>query len=995
LPDEVRLIAAFALALGVAFAATPAAIAVAGRINFHDRPVGYKRHARPTPYLGGAAVLGGFLLAAALLGGEFARLSPIVVCTFALWVLGTLDDRVGLAAWPRVTAECVAAIVLWSTGLGWNVLPGDAGDLALTIVWVVGLVNAFNLIDNMDGAAATVAAVTSVAIGALALLEGDVPLAVLVFGLAGACVGFLPYNLASPARIFLGDGGSLPIGFVVAGSLMALPIAPDLGFEHVLAAILLTGVPVLDTTLVSISRRRAGLSILTGGHDHLTHRLRTRLGTARTVALTLGVVQAGLGAVAIGVVQLGRGSVLAAWSIWFVVAAAAIVLLESRSWAPARDTVSASAPKPPTEAVRAPTDRRRTRPSVVEVVVISFIAISCGLSPFLYGFYDISVWGPIALGVLAALLGLVIARPAVPRRAALVAGAALAGLWLWALISTGWSESADQAMTEANRWLLYAALFGVLVLLLRDDRLGAILVAAGAAAILALGLYIAVRMLIGSGDELFLNGRLNEPLGYVNGQTGYLLMGIWPLVALAERARRPLVAGAALAGATFLGALVLLGQTRAIVPAVALSALLLLVAVPGRTKRAWALAIAGAGVAACIGPVLDVYDSVRGTGPPGDGELRDAAIAALLASAAAGAVWAGMLAIVGRFSGRPMATARLLGWAPLAVGVTVALALALAALEDPVGKARDEYRAFVELRVDSGETSRFSSGAGNRYDYWRVAWNQFEDEPVRGVGAGNYDRTYFLERRTREDIRQAHSIELQTLGELGVVGGLLLAVFVVAIGTGFARRARAAGQDLRVRGLTVAAGGTFAVWLVHTSVDWLHLIPGLTGIALCSAAVLVGPWARPRGDTTERARIAVMVACGVAVLAGAVLVGRAALADRYLNEGREALPKEPAEAIAKARDSQRLNDERLSAYYLESSAWARLGDYRRARAALGEATRREPHDFVPWALLGDLATRRGDDAQALRDYRRALSLNPREPTVRAAVREARVRVSSG
>ena len=106
-------------------------------------------------------MLGGFLAAAALLGGDFARLSPIVACACALWALGTLDDRRGLGAWPRVAAECVAAIVLWSTGLGWDLLPGDAGDLALTVVWVVGLVNAFNLMDNMDGAAATLAAITA------------------------------------------------------------------------------------------------------------------------------------------------------------------------------------------------------------------------------------------------------------------------------------------------------------------------------------------------------------------------------------------------------------------------------------------------------------------------------------------------------------------------------------------------------------------------------------------------------------------------------------------------------------------------------------------------------------------------------------------------------------------------------------------------------------------------------------------------------------------
>ena len=91
------------------------------------------------------------------------------------------------------------------------------------------------------------------------MIEGDIALAILVFGLAGACVGFLPYNLASPARIFLGDGGSLPIGFVVAASIMALPLGAEMGLEHLLVGVLLAGLPVLDTALVSVSRRRAGL----------------------------------------------------------------------------------------------------------------------------------------------------------------------------------------------------------------------------------------------------------------------------------------------------------------------------------------------------------------------------------------------------------------------------------------------------------------------------------------------------------------------------------------------------------------------------------------------------------------------------------------------------------------------------------------------------------------------------------------------------------------
>jgi UDP-N-acetylmuramyl pentapeptide phosphotransferase/UDP-N-acetylglucosamine-1-phosphate transferase len=985
---ELSLVLAFTIALLTTLVATPLAIAVAGRTNFHDKPAGYKGHALPTPYLGGAAVLGGFLVAAAAVGGELARLAPIVGCTCALWALGTVDDRLNLPALPRMAAEASLAILLWATDLGWEVLPWDGADLALTVVWVVGLVNAFNLFDNMDGAAATLATVTGIGVAVLAFVQDDPALAILTLALAGACLGFLPYNLARPARIFLGDGGSLPIGFVIAAALMALQHTAGGGVEQILAAVLLAGLPVVDTSLVMVSRRRAGISLLTGGRDHLTHRLLSRLGTARNVAVTLGVVQAGLAAVAIGAVQAGRGSVIAAWSIWFVVAVGAIALLESSAWAPQRDPLDAMQATTARAGGRGPI--RALPPTFVEALVIAFISISCGLSPFLYGFYDVGVWGPIALGLLAVLLGLLIARPAAPRWGALLAAGALAGLWLWSLLSTSWAESADQAMTEANRWLLYAALFGILVLLLRDDRLGAIVIGAGTAVIAALGGYLLLRMMDGSASELFLNGRLHEPLGYVNGQAAYLLLGVWPLVAIAERARRPALAGAAISGAVVLTSLAALGQTRAVVPALLISAAAVLIVVPGRVRRGWSLVVVSGGVAACIGPVLEVYDSVAPGAQPGSSVLRDAAMAIALAAAVAGGIWAAAMALSPRVSQSLGARrAAFLAWAPLALLAALAVVIALGAVSDPLGRAKTEYRSFTQLSQETGGSSRFTSGGGNRYDYWRVAWHQFRDAPLRGVGAGNYDHTYFLERRTTEDIRQPHSIELQTLAELGVVGGGLLALFVVVVLAGLVRRARAGRQDPGQAGLAVAAGGTFLLWLVHTSVDWLHLIPGLTGIALCCAAVLIGSWAAPQAAGGGRLRIAAIAACALAVGVGAVLIGRSALSDRDRAQGQSALTSDPVRALQKSRDALVLNDESLPAYYLQAAAWARLGEYRPARAALLEATRREPHDFVSWALLGDLATRRGDRRQAVSAYGRAATLNPRDHALAALALQTR------
>ncbi len=223
MPDEARLIGAFVLALSAAFAATPVAIAVATRTGFHDKPVGYKGHRAPTPYLGGAAVVAAFALAGLTVGGELARLTPIVAFAFVLWCLGTLDDKIALSPRIRLTIEFGVASALWALDLGWSVSGVPLVDLLITNVWIVGLANAFNLMDNMDGAAATVGGVTTLATSALALVEGDVTLAILCAGMSGACFGFLPYNLAGPARIFLGDGGSLPIGFVAAATIMALP----------------------------------------------------------------------------------------------------------------------------------------------------------------------------------------------------------------------------------------------------------------------------------------------------------------------------------------------------------------------------------------------------------------------------------------------------------------------------------------------------------------------------------------------------------------------------------------------------------------------------------------------------------------------------------------------------------------------------------------------------------------------------------------------------
>ena len=996
MPDEARVVAGFALPLLTAFFATPVAIAVATRTDFLDHPVGYKGHGRSTPYLGGAAVICGVLIAALIAIGTSSRLLAIVGAAAALWAVGTADDKFTIRPIARVVVEIGAAGLLWEAGIGFTPFDADLLNFAVSAFWIVAVVNAFNLMDNMDGAAASVALVSGLGIAVVALLQDDITIAVLAFGLAGSLAGFLPYNLAKPARIFLGDGGSMPVGFLVGAMTMAVVGAGDPAPLTLVTAVLLAGLPLVDTALVLVSRRRRGISFLVGGRDHMTHRLRRRLRTPRQVAASLAAIQAALCLVAIGADQLGEDEVVVAGVMWFIVAAGMITLLESRSWAP--DEVSAKTPLPGPPEVEPPPGTRRFRiplldreATAVELVTVTILGLACGLSPFFFGLYEVGTWGPVGLLLLAVLLGMVIARPAHPRPLALAALGTLVAFWLWALISTGWAESAGQALTESNRWLLYAAMFGLLVLVLRDDRIGQLLMAVSTLMVLVFAGYICIRLATNDGPSMFLYNRLNEPLGYVNGQAGYLLLGFWPLVAVAERVRRPEVAAAAIAGAVVLAALVLLAQTRAVFPALVVGVVVLVAAVPGRVRRLGILAVVGFGVAAAALPVLEVYQGAqdKGLNAPDSGALRSAVLALAFGAALAAAAW---IALAGS-AGRWIADGRLLvgggGGVRLrrvvigAAGVVaVAGALGLVALTgNPVDEARDQYDAFVNVQEDpsapEGE-SRFASGGGYRFDYWRIAANEFADEPLRGVGAGNYDRRYFIERATRENIQQPHSMPMQALAELGLVGALLLGAFIAIVLTAFAQRVRWARSNPRQMTLAVAAGGVFITWLVHTSVDWLHLIPGITGFALFAAAVLVGGWTREPRDAHRPLRHALTGVALLLVVVGAAVLGRATLAERYLDQARDAAPDDPVRVLDRVEASLELNDEELDAYFLRSSAHARLGDYRRARGALEEAARREPTSFVPYALLGDLAARRGDLGQAQADYQRASDLNPRD-----------------
>ena len=331
--DGLILALAFGVALGATALATPVTIRIARRTSFYDHPRDYKQHAAPTPYLGGVAVLFGVLVALAALRGPLDDFDTVVVVAVALLVVGTLDDRIGLNIGLRVVAEVGAAVALFYSGAGWALFGSEVADLVLTILFVLAVVNAFNLMDNLDGATTTIALVSAASIALFAVVNGYTPAATLALALAGACVGFLPYNLARPrARIFLGDGGSMAIGITLAGLLMSLPETDGFGWELVPVIVVMVGLPALDTALVIASRLRRHVPVLSGGRDHLTHRLLAGLGSCRRVALALAGAQAVLSGLAIALLYLDPRAAAAAAVTLLVSGIVLIAVLEVPGW---------------------------------------------------------------------------------------------------------------------------------------------------------------------------------------------------------------------------------------------------------------------------------------------------------------------------------------------------------------------------------------------------------------------------------------------------------------------------------------------------------------------------------------------------------------------------------------------------------------------------------------------------------------------------------------
>jgi UDP-GlcNAc:undecaprenyl-phosphate/decaprenyl-phosphate GlcNAc-1-phosphate transferase len=309
---------AFLIASSASLLLTVPVRALAIRVGMVDLPGPRKVHLKPIPLLGGLAIYGGVMLAILIVfdGAARAQVIGIVSGATLVTVVGFLDDRGWLHHQIKLFAGMpLAAVILLISGIHAQVFSlvvrGSLGywlDAALTIVWVVGITASFSILDHMDGLCAGVAAMASVFFTMLAYLNGQTLVATLAASVLGASAGFLRWNF-KPAKIFMGDGGAMFLGFLMATLALKLRLDHASSLATWLAPALILGATIFDTTLVTISRARRGLlPFATPGKDHSAHRL-ANLGLGqRGAVLTIYLVGAISGGAALLVTYLSNAA---------------------------------------------------------------------------------------------------------------------------------------------------------------------------------------------------------------------------------------------------------------------------------------------------------------------------------------------------------------------------------------------------------------------------------------------------------------------------------------------------------------------------------------------------------------------------------------------------------------------------------------------------------------------------------------------------------------
>ena len=609
--------------------------------------------------------------------------------------------------------------------------------------------------------------------------------------------------------------------------------------------------------------------------------------------------------------------------------------------------------------------------------------------------YPLTHWAPGGLVVLA-LLGIAFAlvrlRAADVPLSVRIALGALAAYTALSFLSILWAAVPGEAWEGANRTLLYLAVFALFASWRQRGASAALLLAVWTLALIVLAAFTALHIDAASATALqtmLPGGRLQYPSGYANANAAQWLMAFWPALLLA-RARslpwglRGLLAG----GAVLLAEVALLSQSRGSLYATPVVLVLVFALLPGRTRTFALLVPVAAGIAAAAPAVLHVGDRLS------DGAVSTATVHSATKAMFAAAVVVGLVVALGAaldarstLSERRRRQTQGVVRAVAVATLVAVLAGGLAVAGNPVTRVERAWHSFKGgYASDTAGGSRLISGLGsNRYDFYRVALDEFLAHPLVGIGADNFEQQYLVHGRSEETPHYPHSVELRTLAQTGLVGTLIA---LVGLGAALLAAAQALRRpDPLVRTVAGAALAGFGYWAVHGSFDWFWEFAGLgaPAFALLGIACALAPGRKRSAPEARRVRPAIAVAGAVLALAAAVSLCAPWLSALEVQSAAHIWTTAPQSAYARLRDAASLDPLSDEADLVAGSIALRYGELGRADRQFSLALARTPGDEYATLERGAIASARGERAAALALLERAVRLSPREGLARQAL----------
>jgi hypothetical protein len=608
--------------------------------------------------------------------------------------------------------------------------------------------------------------------------------------------------------------------------------------------------------------------------------------------------------------------------------------------------------------------------------------------------YPPTVWYPGAIVAVGALTTFVLVTRdrLAPLRSLSGAAAAVFGAYTaWSFAAIAWASDKGEAWEGANRTLLYAAVFALFALApwrVRAARwvLGTYI----AGTTLVLAIYIVRTASAADPSDFFSGGRLQEPAAYANAYCALALAAFWPAAFLATRREVawPL-RGLWFGCAVFLVEAALLTQSRGSLYAVPVMTILYVALVPNRARALLFAVPVAAAVAAAAPALLDVYPVAS---DPGQfSPAVDRAAKFMLFSSVVVAVVGAAASFLDRrvhLGSRASRTASAVVGG-IAIAAVIAGAVAgLVRYGDPIDRLEATWSDFKQISTThgGGTSSRFTGGVGsNRYDFWRVAVNEWRTSPVVGIGTDNFEAEYVAARRSPEEPRFPHSFPVRVLSQTGVVGALVVGAFLALSAWAVFR-----GRRRGVRGAAVAAAALpFSYWLVHGSVDWFWEFPGLTVPALAFLGLAVGLSRSDRAHAAPafvrrgaRTRTLAVSLCTLALVASLALPW---LAARDVDRAGSTWREDPAGAIARLDRASRLNPLSSDAHLVAGVIAGRMGDWGAMQRAFEKALDRHAENWYAHLEVAIAASQRGRWSDAASHVELAQRLNPREPAIATVI----------